>query len=101
MLIYNVTIKVDWRIHEAWTAWMQETHIPEMMGTGCFENYQLVRILDTDESDGPTYAVQYYVADRGHYDHYLECYAPAIREKGWALWGDKMLAFRTLMQVVH
>ena len=53
MIIYNVTIKIDWTIHDAWLAWMQQVHIPELVATGCFTRSQLVRLLDTDERKGP------------------------------------------------
>ena len=62
MLIYNVTTKLHHAIHQAWLSWMKETHIPEVLATGCFEKFQLARILETDEEEGPTYAVQYYAA---------------------------------------
>ena len=31
MFIYNVTVKVDWSIHEAWVQWMLNEHMPEMI----------------------------------------------------------------------
>ena len=36
MIIYNITIKVDWSIAEEWLKWMQEKHLPEILATGCF-----------------------------------------------------------------
>ncbi|HEY1022825.1 MAG TPA: DUF4286 family protein, partial [Flavisolibacter sp.] len=59
MIIYNVTIKVDASIADAWLAWLLEEHIPEVMQTGCFSDKKVVRLLEVDESEGPTYAIQY------------------------------------------
>ena len=101
MFIYNITIQVDWSIHEAWLQWMQDIHLPEILGTGCFEKHQFVRLIEIDETEGPTYAVQFYVASKANYNRYIELYAPALRQKGIELWTDKMIAFRTLMQIVH
>ncbi len=53
MIIYNVTIKVDKTIAEDWLLWMQKEHIPEVMATGCFYAYKIVRLLEIDESEGP------------------------------------------------
>lgn len=64
MLIYNVTIQVTHAIHDSWIEWMKIEHIPEVMNTGCFEKYQWVRLLETDETEGITYAVQYYCAEK-------------------------------------
>ena len=64
MLLYNVTTKIDPSIHENWVNWMKNTHIPAVMRTGCFTHYHFVRILDIDDSDGPTYAVQYFIENK-------------------------------------
>ena len=100
MLIYNVTVKVDWSIHDEWVTWMKNEHLPEMVNTGCFTNSQLLRLLDTDEKDGATYAAQYFAEARSDYDRYITGHSASIREKYNKKWGDKVLAFRSLMQVV-
>ena len=58
MFIYNVTTQISLQIHEAWVAWMQEKHIPQVMATHCFTRFQFVRLLDIDESESVTYATQ-------------------------------------------
>ena len=101
MIIYNITIKVDWSIAEDWLKWMQDFYVPEMLDTGCFEKHQLVRILQVDETDGPTYASQYYAATLTKYDYYLQHHAPELRNKVTEKWGERYVDFRTLMQVVE
>ncbi len=51
MYIYNVTTHVHWSIHEAWVQWMQQQHIPAVIATGCFEKHQMVRVLETDDTE--------------------------------------------------
>lgn len=101
MYIYNITTKVDWRIHDEWLAWMQDVHIPEVTGTGCFDRHQFVRVLDIDETDGPTYAAQYFAASLAKYNHYINAYAPKLRQEIQAKWGEKALSFRSLMEIVN
>lgn len=100
MLIYNVTSKVAWPIHESWVQWMKEVHIPEVMSTGCFLKYQLVRLLETDEEEGPTYAIQYYADNRIAYDNYISKYAPPLRQKTLDAWGNQFIAFRSIMEII-
>jgi hypothetical protein len=100
MFIYNVTIKLDHTIHEDWVKWMNEEHIPEIMKTGCFEKFQFVRLLEIDEEEGPTYAVQYYAVSKAQYNRYIDLYAPKLRQASTDKWGNKFIAFRTLMEVV-
>jgi hypothetical protein len=101
MIIYNVTIKLDWSIHDAWFAWMKNEHIPDVINTGCFTHAQLVRILEIDDAEGPTYATQYYAKNKEAYDGYITNYANDMRQKGFEKWGNRFVAFRTLMEVLH
>jgi hypothetical protein len=101
MIIYNVTIKPDWSIHDAWIKWMQEEHIPEMLATQLFYDFQLLRLLEIDDAEGPTYAVQYHAHTLENYERYIAEFAPIQRQKGIEKWGDKFVAFRSLMRIVN
>ena len=101
MIIYNVTIKVTWNIHDEWFQWMQSEHMPEVVATRCFTGSQFVRLIDTDDEDGPTYAAQYFANSRSDYDRYLELFAGELRDKSVDKWGNAFVAFRTLMEVVR
>jgi hypothetical protein len=101
MIIYNITTHVEHSIHEAWLTWMKEIHIPEVMQTKCFTKFQMIRMLEVDETEGPTYAIQYYAENKADYSRYMELYAPAFRKSIIEIWDDKIIAFRSLMQVVH
>ena len=100
MLIYNVTIKVSPTIHESWLEWMKKEHIPDMMATGLFHDYRICRLLNEDDSDGPTYAVQYFTDTLENYHTYLQEHAGRLRQKSFDAFGDQFVAFRTIMQVV-
>lgn len=101
MIVYNVTTKVDWSIAEEWLRWMQDVHIPEMIATGCFSKCQLMRLMEVDEEEGPTYAAQYYADNQQAVDEYLQQHAHTLRQRTLNTWGDKFIAFRSLMQVVN
>jgi hypothetical protein len=80
---------------------MQQVHIPELVATGCFTHLQLVRLLDTDEKEGPTYAVQFFANSKSDYNRYIEMHSAIIRQKSFDMWGNQFVAFRSLMQVVQ
>ena len=101
MIVYNVTTQPAWEIHEEWLNWMKEVHIPDVMATGMFSGYRMLRMLDVDQPDGPTYTVQYFSQSRDYYEHYLANFAKELREKGIDKWGDRLIAFRSLMEVVE
>ena len=100
MIIYNVTIKVDAAIAHSWLKWLLDEHIPEVMATGCFSGYKVVRLLETDDSEGPTYAVQYNAEAKSDYNRYIELHAPEMRNRSTDKWGNRFIAFRSVMEVV-
>jgi hypothetical protein len=101
MFIYNVTTTVDHTIHHAWLQWIQEEHIPDIISTGCFTKAAVLRLLELDESEGPTYAIQYTAESKALYNRYIEKFAPVMRQKAIDKWGNKFIAFRSVMQVIH
>ena len=101
MFIYNVTIKITDSIHHDWVKWMKEKHIPEVLSKNCFTECRMVRLLDIDDSDGPTYAMQYSANTREDYERYIEVYSPALRKDLIDKWGSNFVAFRSLMEVVN
>lgn len=101
MIIYNVTVQVEASIAKEWLAWLVGEHIPEILRTGCFTDFRVVRLLEVDEEEGPTYAVQYHAQNRSDYDRYMHLHAPLMQQKSFARWGNRFIAFRSLMEVVH
>lgn len=101
MLIYNVTTKVSHGINEAWLQWMKEEHIPKILAAGMFTHHRMVRILETDDSEGATYAVQYFCDSWEQYAEYIKHFATDLRQKAIERWGDQIASFRTLMEVIN
>ena len=101
MFIYNVTVKLDWSIHDAWVKWMLNEHMPALLQTNCFMQYKLLRLHEQDDTEGPTYIAQYFAESKAFYNRYVELYADTFRLDGKEKWGEKFVAFRTLMEVVH
>src|ERR1051326_3941022 len=100
MIIYNVTINIDDSVHDKWMAWMMEKHIPEIMATGKFFQSKFVKVLVVEEMGGTTYSIQYFAENKEKLDEYYNDHAPAFREEGARLFGDKMLAFRTELELI-
>lgn len=100
MIIYNVTVNIDESIHESWLTWMQNKHISDVLKTGMFTKAKLVKVLVEEEMGGTTYAVQYFAPSKEKLNEYQQNYAPKLKQEGLELFGDKMLAFRTELQVL-
>ena len=101
MIIYNVTVKVDAAIADAWLQWLLQEHAPALVATGCFTRFTVVRLLEIDDAEGPTYAIQYHAERMDDYERYKNEFAQGLQQQSTQKWGDRFIAFRTLMQVVQ
>lgn len=99
-VIYNVTLSVSEEVHEPWLAWMKGSHIPDVLGTGCFEWAKLLRV-HAFEQGGLTYAVMYCAATMEDYERYVSAHSGRLQAEHEALYKDTVVAFRTMLEVLH
>ena len=101
MIVYNITSKVRWDILESFLGWQLDVQIPAILATGLFDNYQLYRLLEQDEEEGPTFVLQLLTTSHDRYRRFVTEFLPAIQQEGWDKWGDGFISFRTLMELVE
>ncbi|HUH25349.1 MAG TPA: DUF4286 family protein [Flavobacterium sp.] len=100
MIIYNVTINIDESAHNQWLDWMQTKHIKDVLNTGCFTSARLVKVLVDEEMGGVTYSAQYFAPSKEALADYKANHAPLLQQEGLQLFADKMLAFRTDLEII-
>ncbi len=99
MIIYNVTVNIDESIHEEWLEWIKH-HIPQVLATGKFVDARLTKVLVEEEMGGLTYAVQYRAKSKQDLEDYYQHHADALKKEGLQKFADKMLAFRTELEII-
>ena len=100
MIIYNITINIHESVHDKWFRWMQDKHIDDMLATGKFTSARMVKVLVEEEMGGTTYSLQFSTPDLGTLNQYYNEDAPKLRAESQRLFGDKMLTFRTELEVI-
>jgi Domain of unknown function (DUF4286) len=101
MIIYNVTVKVDLDIVEDWKDWMLKKHIPDVMKKGKFKAYKLLKIMEMDETNGITYAIQYFCDKIEDYFDYSNRFSKALQKEHNERYKNKFVAFRTIMKEIR
>lgn len=99
MIIYNVTANIEESIHNEWLTWIK-TQIPKVLATGKFEKATLSRVLVDEDMGGITYSIQYRSYSRQALDAYYKDDANALRNEGLKKFADKMLTFRTELEII-
>ena len=100
MILYNVTINIHESVHDQWMRWMQEKHIADVLATGKFSAARMVKVLVEEDMGGTTYSIQYTTDSKETLQRYYDEDAPRLREEGLQLFEDKMLAFRTELELI-
>jgi len=99
MIIYNVTVNIDKSIHDQWLDWIKN-HIPQVLATGKFTEAKLTRVLVHEDLSEVTYSVQYRAKSREALENYYRFDADKLKTEGFQKFGDKMLAFRTELEII-
>lgn len=101
MIVYNVTCNLNPSISEEWLHWMVTEHIPEVMGTGCFLEYKILKLLtESSDNEGVNYAIQYTAASMSDYETYKTFHAPILQAKTQKKYGNSILAYRSLLEII-
>jgi len=100
MVIYSVSVKLMPHIEEAWLQWMHDEHMQAVLDTQCFNRCALLKLAEPADEDGVTYIAQYETDSQAQVDTYIEQFAPALRQAGYARFGDQFIAFRTILHRV-
>ena len=100
MIIYNVTVSVEESVKSDWIKWMQQIHIPEVMAAGIFTKAQINRVIAQEDSDN-TYAIAYTCSTIKDLHRYQIIFSPELQQKHVVRYGDKAVAFRTIMEVIE
>lgn len=101
MILYSITVSVDSDIAPDWLEWMQETHIPAVMGTGYFTGYTVQELLDPPPQAGTfTFNIQYVCASLAQYEAYQQNAAQALQRDHVEKYQEKAVAFRTLLRQI-
>lgn len=100
MLLYNVTINIEKDAEEEWVIWMKETHIPDVLNTGMFVENKFYKILHDSEDGSVNYSVQYFAENMEKIMEYQRSFAHKLQHDAKEKFGEKFVAFRTLLETV-
>jgi hypothetical protein len=101
MILYNVTVNVAPDVDQVWVQWMKEDHIPKVLATKRFVEHKFFKLLtEHPDAEGNTYAIQYFAENQEDLDAYLSNEAPALQKEHVDRYGEKCLAFRTVLEEV-
>ncbi len=100
-IVYNITTLVAHEITGSWLQWLKEVHNPAIIETGCFSKVVVHKMLGADETDGLTFAVQYFSENIELFEKYRSSFEKQHQQAHRAQWGEKALSFSSVLEIVH
>ena len=100
-VVYNVTVKVQHNIANQWLQWLIHEHAPQIIATNCFTKFTALKLLEHDDEEGSTYVVQYFSENIEGYNRYITEFSEQFRKISFEKWGNRFIAFRTVMEVLN
>lgn len=99
MYIFNTTFLVSDKIYDVWLKWIQEVHIPAMSQLGCL-NPQLAKILSSESEHGTSYALQFHAENIDVLQNLMKKYEEHFPLELKSKFGEEVLCFSTIMEIV-
>ncbi|GAB4209298.1 MAG: hypothetical protein Fur0023_21510 [Bacteroidia bacterium] len=101
MFIYSVTVSINKEIEKEWLDWMIKKHIPDVLNTGCFTEYNLFQVYSAMAEDVCTYNVQYSFNSVDDLEKYQKNFAAALQKEHKDKFDGKFVATRTVLRKIE
>ena len=100
MIIFNTTYHVDSGLEDNFIAWLKENYIPVALRRGELSQPQLCRVMTTEECEGSSLSLQFHVKDVETLSRWYDEAGVELSEALVARFGDKVVGFNTLLEVI-
>jgi len=101
MLIFNTTFVVSDRAYGPWLKWVREQHIPFMLEWEGFSKPQLAKVFSQDNQDGTSYSVQFHVDNLETLENWHIQHARSFEQKFAEKFGDEVIFFATILEIIE
>lgn len=100
MLIYNTTYHVEEGQEKYFLVWMQEHYLPEVEKQGTLKAPRMTRILSHIEEGSSCFSVQFEVENSAMLHKWHSEQGVGLNEELLKMFGQKVIGFPTLMEVL-
>jgi len=99
MIKYRVECKVQKAVAEQWEKYFVETHLDDVLNTGCFTGYAFDKAIE-NEQDSVVFVSEYLCPSQEKLQEYNEKFAPAMKQDILSKFEEKFTAERTTFEVI-
>ncbi len=101
MLIYNTTYNIEEEVLSNFLIWLQEAYVPEIEKNGILAHPRLLRVLSHQEENSENFSLQWEVENSALLHRWHLEQGSALSEEMIKIFGNKVVAFPTLLEVME
>jgi len=100
MVIYKVIVQIEQNIENEWFEWMSTKHIPDVINTGCFLNFNFGKKLRDDNTpEGfEQYEIQYFCNSLFDYEEYTTKFSKSLQQEHENKYKGRFKAYREILE---
>jgi hypothetical protein len=99
MVIYSVCCKVNKGVAKEWQTYFMETHLDDVLNTGCFTGYEF-RKEEGKEEGSITFLSEYHCPSLRALSTYNRRYAPVLKEDILSKFSGQFTAERNIYNIL-
>lgn len=101
MIIYSVSVTIEKSIEAEWLDWMKEIHIPQVIDTGFFIDWNIHKvIIPEDYINEVTFRIDYTLKSIKHYEDYINSSASKLQKEHSVKFEGKFKASRAVYSIL-
>lgn len=100
MIIYNITFHVENEVLEEGVQYLKKEYIPKAAASGFLHTPRLRRVMQAEEEEGCSFAVQFQVKNVETLRCWLQNEGNALHKELVTRFGSKVAGFTTLLEEI-
>lgn len=100
MIEYSVQITISKIIEKEWLDYMLNKHINDVMSTGFFLSYKILKKVDDDYAEKSEYSIRYLCSSKEKFDEYITKDAKRLQSEHIEKFGEHFTAKRNLFEII-
>lgn len=100
-MLFNTTYQVDVNEARNFVIWLHECYIPQVKEQGTLSRPRMSRVLSHREQDSECFALEFEVENTAALHHWYQQHGMAFEKEIRKMFGEKVVWFSTLLEVIE
>ncbi len=101
MVIYNITLKIDWAIHDDFLITLRSTKDQLLNNSSNISDSGLYQLMGVDTQEGPTYCLQFHFDSTSPFNLFIAQEETILKKALSDKYADKYIIFSSVLSEIE